>query len=82
MNKPYFLWDYDISEKEVKRIIKQGDEYSREFIIARILESAKYKDVWKYITLEELVKVFPRLKLKKEIKQAWQNAFLAWKINF
>jgi len=81
MKRPYFLWDYELSEKEVKKIIKQGNEYSRNFIIARLLESAKYEDIWKYIKLKDLVRIFPKLRLKKEIKEIWQSAFQAWGIN-
>lgn len=81
MKRPYFLWDYDLSEKEVKKIIKKGNSFSRNFLVARLLESAKYEDIWKYISLNDLVKIFPELKLKKEIKYVWQNAFAAWGIN-
>ena len=81
MKRPYFLWDYDLSESAVKKIIKNGNDYSRNQLVARILESAKYEDVWKYITLEELIKIFPQLRLKNEIKQVWQHAFKAWGYN-
>lgn len=78
---PYFLWDYDLTEEEVKKILKNGDEFSRLWLIGRILESAKYEDVWKYLTLEEILKIFPKLKLKKPIKRAWLNAFKAWGVS-
>jgi|GEM_PF-641559 len=78
---PYFLWDYDLTEEEVRKILKEGDEFSRLWLIGRILESAKYENVWHYLTLEEILKVFPKLKLKKPIKEAWLNAFKAWGID-
>jgi hypothetical protein len=77
---PYFLWDYDLTEKQVKKIIKQGDEFSRIWLIGRILESARYKDVWRYLSLNEILKIFPKLKLKKPVKEAWLNAFRAWEV--
>lgn len=79
--KPYFLWDYDLIEADVKKILKEGDEYSRLWLISRILESAKYDDVWKYVTLNEVLKIFPKLRLKKPIKKAWLNAFKAWGVD-
>lgn len=82
MKRPYFLWDYNFSDLEVKKIIKRGDKFTRNFLVSRILESAKFEDVWKYITLENLVIIFPELKLKKEIKQIWKKAFQAWGYNF
>jgi hypothetical protein len=78
---PYFLWDYDLSEDEVRKILEKGDEFSRLWLVARILESAKYEDVWKYLTLDEILKIFPRLKLKKPIKEAWLHAFKAWEVD-
>lgn len=78
MGKPYFLWDYDLSEKDVKRILREGDDLERRWLIARILESAHFKDVWKYLSLQEIKEILPRLKLKKPIKQAWQRAIEAW----
>lgn len=81
-NTPYFLWDYDLSEQEVKRNIKEGDEFTRSFLVSRILESAKYEDIWQYIRLSDLVRIFPQLKLKNQIRKAWQKAFRAWGISF
>lgn len=79
--KPYFLWDYDLTEKDVKKILKEGNEFSRIWLISRILESAKYEDVWKYLSLEEVLQVFPRLKLKRAIKSVWLNAFKSWGVD-
>lgn len=75
---PYFLWDYDLSEREVRKILKEGDDFSRRWLVARILESASFADVWRYLDFNEVKKIFPRLKLKKPIQQAWQRAFQAW----
>ena len=79
---PYFLWDYKLSKKEAKNIIERGDSFSRNFLVTRILESARFTDVFKYITLKKLIKIFPNLRLKKDVKDAWQKAFKAWGVNF
>lgn len=79
--KPYFLWDYDMTEKDVRKILKEGNEFSRLWLVARILESAKYEDVWKYLTLDEVLQFFPKLKLKKVIRKVWLNAFKAWGVD-
>jgi len=78
MPTPYFLWDYDWSDSKVKRVIKAGDEYQKRWLIARILESAKFEDVFKYLSLKEILQTFPRLKLKPPIKEAWERAFKVW----
>lgn len=78
MTKPYFLWDYDFTEKDVKKILREGDDFERRWLIARILESAHFRDVWKYLNLDEVREIFPQLKLKEPIKKAWQRAFKTW----
>lgn len=80
--RPYFLWDYDLTEEDVRRKIKEGDEYTRQWLIARILESAKYEDVWKYVTLKEVLHIFPMLRLKKPVREAWEDAFRAWGVRY
>jgi hypothetical protein len=82
MNKPYFLWDYDLSEDQVRAIIRSGNETTRNWILARIFESAKFEDVWEYINLNQAVEVFPKLKLKAPIRAAWENAFRSWGYSF
>lgn len=76
--RPYFLWDYSLSEEDVRRILREGDETSRLWLIARILESAKYEDVWKYLDLEDVVSVFSKLRLKPAVRNAWQRALKVW----
>lgn len=77
-NTPYFLWDYDLSERQVKAILKEGDETSRKWLVGRILESTKFTDIWKYLNLPQIKQLFPTLKLKKPIRKAWERAFKAW----
>jgi hypothetical protein len=62
---PYFVWDYDLSENQVKTILKKGDETTQNWLVGRILESAKFADVWKYLSLSQIKQLFPKLKLKK-----------------
>lgn len=78
MKKVYFLWDYDWSEKKVRQVLKTGDEYQKKWLTARILESAKFEDVFKYLTIKQILKIFPALKMKPPIKEAWERAFKAW----
>ena len=82
MARPYFIWDYDLDEKDVKKILKSGDDFNRRWLIARILRSAHFNDVWKYLTLKDILKNFKYLFLKKEIKQVWKNAFHAWGVKY
>lgn len=74
----YFLWDYDLSKKDVRRILRDGSEQEKIWLASRILESARYKDVWKYLTLNEIAEFFPKLRLKKPVRRAWKRALQVW----
>lgn len=76
--RPYFIWDYDLTEKDIHRLLREENEYTKLWLTARILESAKYEDVWKYLTIREILEIFPRLGLKQPIRQAWEKAFRVW----
>lgn len=80
-NRPYFLWDYDLTENDVRRILHGKNEIEKIWMISRILESAKYEDIWKYLTLKEVKMIYPKLKLKKPIKDAWDYTLNIWENN-
>jgi hypothetical protein len=42
------------------------------------LESARFEDVWKYLTLKDIQAYFPKLKLKPGIRQTWAYALQVW----
>ncbi|MBI5358428.1 hypothetical protein HZB69_02250 [Candidatus Amesbacteria bacterium] len=77
-NRPYFLWDYDLSEDDVHKILRTGTAVDKNWMLSRILESAKYQDVWKYTTLSEVRAMMPVLKIKKPIRRAWEYALSVW----
>lgn len=78
MSKPYFLWDYDWNEKKVRQVLKTGDEYQKRWLTARIVSSASFKDVFDYLSLKEILQIWPKLKMRPQIKNAWEKAFKAW----
>ncbi len=78
MSKPYFLWDYDLSDTGVKKILQQGSDMEKRWLIARILQHAHFRDVFSYLTLDEILAFFPKLKLRPVTRTYWQRAFAAW----
>ncbi len=76
--RPYFLWDYDLTEEDVRRILHGENKTDRIWILSRILESARFEDVWRYTTLSEVREMFPALKLKPPIYRAWEHALSVW----
>ncbi|MBI2008052.1 hypothetical protein HYS82_00120 [Candidatus Amesbacteria bacterium] len=77
-NRPYFLWDYDLTEADVHRLLKEGNQDTKIWLINRILSSARFEDVWKYISLSDLVKFFPHTQMRRSLKDTWSLALRTW----
>lgn len=75
---PYFLWDYDLTEEQVKGIVHGKNDVERQWMVGRILTNARFSDVWKYLTASDIVREFPGLRLRPGVKRAWQRALDAW----
>lgn len=78
MNRPYFIWDYDLKEDKIRAILHGNNEMEKLWLIGRILEHAKFEDIWQYLTLEDIVKVFPKLRLPPKSRQDWQRTLNIW----
>lgn len=76
--RPYFIWDYDLTEDDLRAILRGDDATQKAWVMARLLESARYEDVWRYITLAELRTIFPQLQLKPRVREAWALALNVW----
>ena len=77
-DRPYFLWDYDLTNDQVNQILHGNNKIEKIWMLSRILESARFEDIWKYTTVKEVKTLFPELKLKKPIRQAWEHALSVW----
>lgn len=76
--KPYFIWDYDLNEKQVRTILHGDNEIEKLWLIGRIMTHARYADIWKYVNLKDIIEVFAKLRLPPKIKQNWQYALNVW----
>lgn len=79
MLKPYFLWDYNLTENQVRKILRGKNETEKIWIMSRILESARYDDIWRYVSLAQVKEMFSKLRLKPPIRRAWERALYVWK---
>lgn len=78
MEKPYFLWDYNIAAGKIKKILSSSDETAKRWLAARILEHAHFRDVFKFLTVGQITNIFPKLKLRPRSRLYWQRALNAW----
>lgn len=78
LQTPYFLWDYDLTDADVRAILRGDDEAQKAWLVARLVESARYEDIWQYISLKELSAIFPKLQLKPQVRAVWEFALRVW----
>ena len=76
--RPYFLWDYDLTEEDVRAILRGDNEVEKAWLITRILEYAKWEDIWRYLTVDDVRQNFARLRMKPYQHDLWAFALKVW----
>lgn len=79
MKRPYFIWDYDISEIQVREILGQhGFSDQKLWLIARILAEARFEDVMQYLSIHDIEKALPKVRLLPKVKERWEYTIKLW----
>jgi hypothetical protein len=60
--QPYFVWDVPVTVGELRRLLRHPDRRTRAMWVARVMREARYQDVWKFVTLAEIVDLYPDLR--------------------
>jgi len=77
--RPYFFWDYQISDEEIRRILRDGTPSEKAWVISRILEYAKWDDIWRYLTLADIRDNFANLRFRRpQDRELWAYALDRW----
>lgn len=78
--RPYFIWDYDLTEDDVRTILRGDNEYEKVQMMVRILESARWEDIWQYLTLAEVRRYWPQLyrRMRRPVRDVWAWALEVW----
>ncbi len=77
--RPYFFWDYDLSEEEVHEILAGDDVHRKAWVISRILNAAFWDDIWKYITVDDIRAHWDLLRFRTPyLRELWAHALEVW----
>ncbi len=76
--RPYLLWDYALSEEQVHAIMSGDNEVEKAWLITRILEYARWDDIWHYLTVNDVRENFSRLRMKPYQRDLWAFALEVW----
>jgi hypothetical protein len=78
--RPYFVWDYDLTDEHARAILAGDNEFEKIQMMTRIMESARWDDIWRYLTLSQICahwdKIRPRM--RREIRDLWAWALEVW----
>jgi hypothetical protein len=79
VERPYFFWDYDLTEADVRRIVREGTPQEQAWVVARILEYAKWDDIWRFLTPDDIRRNLDRLRFRlPQDRQLWEYALTRW----
>ena len=75
----YFFWDYDITEEDLRAILRGDNEYEKAWAMTRLLEAARCEDIWRFISIDDLRANFDRLRFRfAGDREMWAYALKRW----
>lgn len=60
--QPYFVWDVAVTVARLRRLIEHRDPKTRAMWMARIMREARYQDVWRFLSVGEVVASYSRIR--------------------
>jgi hypothetical protein len=77
--RPYFFWDDEITDEEVRAILRDGAPFDKAWVISRILEHASWDDIWHYLTAADIRQNFNNLHFRRpQDRELWAYALDRW----
>lgn len=77
--RPSFLWEYSLSPGEIQEILS-GPQKKRLWLVAKILEHARWDEIWNYLTVDQIARDLPYLRLPQKTKAHWQYTLNRWRM--
>lgn len=74
----YFIWDYELSPAQFMAILKDEKHPQHPWLVGRILQYARWEDIWRYLTIEQIRNVLPELRIYPPLKRCWEIAIHRW----
>lgn len=79
-DRPWFLWDVDVSEQERRERLQQPDPDARAQWQACVMREARFKEVWDYLTLDEIVRDWPHIRRHLgRMRGFWEFLLRGWR---
>lgn len=76
----YFVWDQPLTYGELRQKLQSDDPDERALWIARIMREARYRDVWRFVRLAEVLAAWPRIERHLgRMREFWQWLIDGWR---
>ena len=76
--RPWFLWDYDLTEAQVHELLTHAPFEQRKWLLGRMLERLGPNEIVHYVSLEALQQALPHLRIDEKVKRHWEEAIAVW----
>ena len=76
--RPWFLWDYDLTEAQVHELLTHAPFEQRKWLLGRMLERLGPAEIVRYVSLGALRQALPRLRLAENIRRHWEETIDLW----
>ena len=78
--RPYFIWDEDLSVRQLRQKLAAGDPEQWRYYAAKIMREARYEDVWRFLSLEDVSRAWDSLRpILGRRRDLWEFLFSVWK---
>lgn len=81
MPRAPFFWSGDLTEEEIRRILREGDAEERARLIGRIVAEAPFEEVWRYLSPDDVAAHWPvvrRYLWPPEVREIWEWGLHVW----
>ena len=79
-NRPYFLWDEDVSVADLRAALGSGNEHERLRLLAKLLREARDTDVWCFVAPEDVAAALPALRHRLgRRRRFWESLIEGWR---
>ena len=79
-DRPYFLWDVDVTEEQLREKLKASDPDARAQWQGWVMAEARFADVWKYLSLDEVLRDWSHIRRHLGRTRAyWEFLFDGWR---
>lgn len=76
---PYFLWDDPMTVSELEERLRTASEPEKLRLLAQILREARDPDVWRFVTPDDVVRLWPRLAGRLGLRRSfWEFLLDRW----